>query len=100
MALGLSAGDCVVVLCCDKHLTDRVVGYRGAQKADLAPVVLPLVLPIDSLRARLRSLQPSLILACSEGVTAWRQTGVPCRVVGDEPGITWWKLLEARHSAA
>jgi hypothetical protein len=26
VSLGLNAGDCVVVLCCEKHLTDRVVG--------------------------------------------------------------------------
>ncbi len=98
LSLGLTTGDCVVVLCCDKHQTDRAVAYCSAQKADLAPIVLPAALPVESLRGRLRSLQPRLLLACSEGVIAWRQTGVACRVVGDEPGVTWWKLLEARHA--
>jgi hypothetical protein len=41
-----------------------------------------------------------VVPACSDGVTAWRKTGVVCQVVGDEPGVTWWKLLEARHAAA
>jgi len=30
-------------------------------------------------------------------VTAWRQTGVWLPCGGDEPGVTWWKLLEARQ---
>jgi non-ribosomal peptide synthetase component F len=100
LSLGLTTGDRVVVLCCENHKTDRAVGYRGCQKADLQPVMLPLAVPIESLRTHLKSSRPQLILACSEGVTAWRQTGVACRVVGDEPGVTWWKLLEARHPAA
>jgi len=99
-SLGLRPGDCVVVLCCDEHRADRAVGYRAAQKAELVPISLPLAMPIASLTLRLRSLRPQLLLACSEGVSAWRQTGVACRVVGDEPGVTWWKLLEARHTAA
>jgi hypothetical protein len=99
-SLGFQTGDGVAVLCCNDHCIDRSVGYRGAQKAEMAPVVLPLELPMEALRARLRSLQPRVVLACSEGVTAWRRTGVPCRVIGDEPGVTWWKLLEARHFAA
>jgi hypothetical protein len=92
-------GDVVVVLCCDHHRGDRVVGYLGAQKVGAAPIVLPL-LPSLQLRDRLLARPPRLILACSEGVAAWRQTGVRCRVVGDEPGVTWWKLLEVRHSPA
>jgi hypothetical protein len=100
LSLGFCPDDCVVVLCCDRHQADRAVGYRAAQKAELAPIVVPLGLPVESLRARLLSERPQLILACSEGVTAWRHTGVACRVVGDEPGVTWWKLLEARHAAA
>ena len=99
-SLGFTPSDGVVVLCCDQHHIDRAVGYRGAQKARLAPIVVPLGLPIESLRVRLRLLCPRVILACSEGVTAWRLTDVPCIVVGDEPGVIWWKLLEARHSAA
>jgi hypothetical protein len=99
-SLGITTGACVVLLCCENHRTDRTVGFRAAKRAHLRPIMLPLALPIEGLRARLHSLHPALILACGEGVTAWRQTGVPCRVVGDEPGVTWWKLLEARHSAA
>ena len=56
--------------------------------------------PPGQLRDRLLARPPRLILACSEGVAAWRQTGVISRVVGDEPGVTWWKLLEVRHSPA
>jgi hypothetical protein len=45
------------------------------------------------LRARLRSLRLSLILACSDKLV-WR-----VGVVGDEPGVIWWKLIEARQTA-
>jgi non-ribosomal peptide synthetase component F len=99
VSLGVLPGDVVVVLCCDRHRGDRVVGYVGAQKIGAAPIVLPLVAP-SQLRDRLLARPPRLILACSEGVAAWRHTGVSCRVVGDEPGVTWWKLLELRHSPA
>jgi non-ribosomal peptide synthetase component F len=99
VSLGVLPGDVVVVLCCDRHRGDRVVGYLGAQKVGAAPIVLPL-LPSLQLRDRLLARPPRLILACSEGVAAWRQTGVISRVVGDEPGVTWWKLLEVRHSPA
>jgi non-ribosomal peptide synthetase component F len=99
VSLGVLPGDVVAVLCCDRHRGDRVVGYLGAQKIGAAPIVLPL-LPRLQLRDRLLARPPRLILACSEGVAAWRQTGVSCRVVGDAPGVTWWKLLEVRHSPA
>jgi hypothetical protein len=92
-------GDAVVVLCCDRHRTDRLVGYLGSEKAGAVPIVLP-ILPADELRGQLRRRPPSRILACAEGVAAWRRTGVGCRVVGDAPDVTWWKLLEARHSPA
>jgi hypothetical protein len=92
-------GDVVVVLCCDRHRGDRVVGYRGTQKIGAAPIVLPLLAP-RQLRDRLLARPPRMLLACSEGVAAWRHTGVSCQVVGDEPGVTWWKLLELRQSPA
>jgi hypothetical protein len=92
-------GDVVVVLCCDRHRTDRLVGYLGSEKAGAVPIVLP-ILPPDKLRERLLLRPPGRILACGEGVAAWRQTGVGCRVVGDAPDVTWWKLLEVRHSPA
>lgn len=98
-SLGVLPGDVIVVLCCDRHRGDRAVGCLAAQKIGAAPVVLPLV-PRLSLRDRLLARPARLILACSEGVAAWRHTGVSCQVVGDEPGVTWWKLLELRHSPA
>ena len=97
--LGIGAGDRVVVLCCDRHLPDRMVGLVGAQKAAAQGVLVNIDRPMAWLAEQLRSVRPRLILACSEGVTAWRATGVPCQVVGDEPGVTWWKLIEARQPA-
>ncbi len=99
VSIGVVPGDTVVVLCCDQHRTDQLVAYLGSEKAGAVPVVLPL-LPPGPLGEQLRAHRPNRILACDEGVTAWRRTGVGCRVVGDAPDVTWWKLLEAQHSAA
>jgi non-ribosomal peptide synthetase component F len=98
--LGVRPGDRVGVLCCDRHLVDRMVGLVGVQKAAAQGVSLHPARPVPWLADQLRATRPRLILACSEGVEAWRTTGVPCQVVGDEPGVTWWKLVEARQSAA
>jgi hypothetical protein len=90
----------VVIICCDRHLPDRMVGLVGVQKAAAQGVSLSPERPIPWLAERLRALKPRLVLACSDGVERWRATGVPCQVVGDEPGVTWWKLIEARQPAA
>jgi non-ribosomal peptide synthetase component F len=99
LSLGVQPGDHIAVVCCDRHLADRLVGVTGAQKAGAVGVALVPDGPEEWIARQLRQLGPRLILACSEGVAAWRRTGVPCVVVGDEPGVTWWKLLEARQSA-
>jgi len=97
VSLGVLPGDLVVVLCCETHREDRAVGYLATLKAGATPVVLP-VLPARQLRARLLSARPRQLLACGEGLDAWRASGVCCQVIGDEPGMTWWKMLEARQS--
>jgi hypothetical protein len=77
-----------------------MVGLVGVQKAAAQGISLNPERPVTWLAGQLRAIQPRFILACSEGVHAWRATGVPANVVGDEPGVTWWKLVEARQSAA
>jgi len=98
--LGVRPGDRVAILCCDRHLPDRMVALVGAQKAAAQGVSLKPERPATWLAEQLCAVHPRLILACSEGVQAWRAAGVPGNVVGDEPGVTWWKLVEARQSAA
>ena len=39
-----------------------------------------------------------LLMACAEGVSAWRATGVPMRVIGDGADVVWWKALELRDA--
>jgi hypothetical protein len=48
------------------------------------------------LRTQLSRDRGGVLLACPEGVAAWRATGVPMRVVGDAPHTLWWRLLELR----
>jgi acyl-CoA synthetase (AMP-forming)/AMP-acid ligase II len=97
--LGVRPGDRVVILCCDHHLPDRLVALVGAQKAAAVGVALIPDRTTSWLAGQLMQLAPRVVLACSEGVDAWQRTGVPCLVVGDEPGVTWWKLIEARQAA-
>jgi acyl-coenzyme A synthetase/AMP-(fatty) acid ligase len=99
-SLGVGPGDRVVVLCCAEHATDCSVGALAAGKAGASATCIPVASPVAELRRRLLEIRPALILACREGVAAWRETGVACQVVGDETGVTWWKLLEVRHSPA
>jgi acyl-CoA synthetase (AMP-forming)/AMP-acid ligase II len=96
---GVGTGTPVAVLCCEHHATDVAVGYLGATRAGALPTVLPATLPSSVLAEALRLLDPAVVLACGEGVAAWRVTGQPARVIGDDPGVTWWKSAELHEPA-
>jgi non-ribosomal peptide synthetase component F len=98
VSLGVGPGDRVALLCCEDHSDDRLVAELAAGKLEAGQICIPLDLDVVELRDRLLGLRPTVVLACREGVAAWRATGVACRVVGDETGVIWWKLLELRHS--
>jgi hypothetical protein len=90
-SLGLNTGDRLVVLCCEKHPTDGVVGYCGAKKADLAPNSAP-----DGSSHRVAALLVALVATPAESWFAAKAPpgDKPASLVGsgDEPGVTWWKL--------
>ena len=90
--LGVAPGDRVTVVCCDTHAPDLLVGHLAAAKAGATTTVLPL--------DRAAAAGPSVVLACAEGVGACRAAGVRATIVGDGPGVVWWKALELRQPAA
>ena len=100
VSLGVGPGDRVAVLCCDDHCGDRMIAEQATAKAGATATAVPVELAPAELRGRLVRLRAAVIVACSHGVAAWRETGFACRVVGDETGVIWWKLLELRHSPA
>jgi non-ribosomal peptide synthetase component F len=97
VAMGIEPGQRVALLCCEDHPGDLMVGYVGVQKAGATSVVLPPAAATDDLAGVLRLVEPRLVIACSEGLDAWKAAKVPARVVGDAPDVVWWKALELRQ---
>ena len=91
-SIGVHSGDEVVVLCCAGHGEDREVALLALEKLG-ALAVTPLDWTAPALVGR-------FYLACEEGVRAWQDAGVRGVVVGEGPGVLWWKALECRHAAA
>jgi hypothetical protein len=94
--LGVKPGDRVAILVCPDHEEDRLVGRRAVAHCNARPVCLAVEDPVSTLRAQLSSERGGVLLACEEGVAAWRATMVPMRVVADTPQTVWWRLLELR----
>ena len=90
--LGVMSGDPVTVVCCDAHAPDLLVAYLATIKVGAITTVRPLDSPLGA--------DASVVLACAEGVSACRAAGVRALIVGDAPGVVWWKALELRQSAA
>ena len=97
VAIGIEPRQRVALLCCENHPGDLMVAYVGVQKAGAVSVVLPPAAATDDIAVVLRLVHPRLVIACSEGLDAWKAAGVPARVVGDAPEVVWWKALELKH---
>jgi non-ribosomal peptide synthetase component F len=97
VAMGIEPRQRVALLCCEDHPGDLMVAYVGVQKAGAISVVLPPAAATDDLAGVLRMTEPRLVIACSEGLEAWKAAKVPARVVGDAPDVVWWKALELKH---
>ena len=96
--MGVAPGQVLPVLVCAGHVDDLDVAVVAAARLGADALVLPVDLAVDELTERLQRLRGGVLLACAEGVEAWRRTGVGLRVVGDGEGVVWWRLLEAREA--
>lgn len=92
--LGLSADKCVTVLVCDQHDEDFTAALAAISECDATSLVLDVDDPTETLAAQLTKVRSGFLLACSEGVDAWRATNVPMRTIGDGTDILWWHALE------
>ena len=83
------------ILVCEAHAHDRQVACLAATLQGSTPIVLPFG---DDLAVELERHRGEILVACAEGVAAWRATGVPMRVVGEGVDVVWWKALERREA--
>lgn len=98
--VGVHPDDTVVVLCCARHEEDRQVAIRALEKLG-AEAVLPARWDDPGSVQRVTEVaRARVLLACEEGVDVWRAAGGRGRMIGDSPGVLWWKGLEARHAEA
>jgi hypothetical protein len=93
-SMGVDSSQRLGILCCPIHALDQVVAERAADYLDCE------VVSFSGLEAELagalRHRRPDFLMACSDGVTEWRNTGANCKVIGDGDEITWWRALELR----
>ena len=97
LRLGVEPGSRVGIVCCDDHLIDRAVGRRAVHKAGAGAVIAPAT--AGAALARLpRLARTPVVLACADGVAAWRAARLPGVLVGDDTGVLWWRALEGLES--
>jgi hypothetical protein len=92
-SLGAPTGTQMPVLVCEEHVHDRRVACLAIALHGSTPIPLAFG---DDLKGDVERHRGGVLVACAEGVAAWRETGVPMRVVGDGADIVWWKALELR----
>jgi hypothetical protein len=88
-----------MVLCCDNHEEDRQVAIRAVEKLGATAVEPATFNDPGSVRLLTETASTRVFLACEEGVDVWRASGVRGRMIGDSPGVLWWKALEARYAS-
>jgi hypothetical protein len=106
LASGLRSGGllrtAVVVLCCPAHAEERRVALLAGERSGRPTLSVdpPLWDPAD-LRRLGRELDGPLVLACPEGVEAWRGSRARGLVVGEDggAGVVWWRLVELHGRA-
>jgi acyl-coenzyme A synthetase/AMP-(fatty) acid ligase len=99
-AMGVEAGQRVVVLCCSEHVEDRRVAV-AAIKSIGAVAIVPEDWSRPSLTRLLGGMDPRTVhLACEEGVDGWRAARGSGVMIGDGLGVLWWKALECRYAVA
>ena len=101
MRLGVEADDSVIAYLCAGHGTEREVARLASRK--LGARLRDVLVPSDAGKAMEVASQfavpkPKLILTCEDGNTALERAGVHTLVVGDGPGVRWWRALEGREA--
>jgi hypothetical protein len=95
-SLGIGPGDEVAVACCDQHLPDRLVALASLEHLGAVAVV-----PSEwthSAIGEIAQTHRKAMLACEQGVAAWRDVRGRGVLIGEANNVLWWKGLECRHS--
>jgi len=94
---GVRPEDLVLVVVCNPG--ERRVALVGAAKAGARHLQLPCDMTPEAFAAAHRRAAPAATIACAEGVELWHAAGCHGTILGDGPGVTWWRLAELRESA-
>jgi acyl-CoA synthetase (AMP-forming)/AMP-acid ligase II len=95
-AAGADPGRRVAVVCCDAHAPDLLVAVVAAWRAGTVAAVVAPGEPA-MVASAYSTLAPSVTVACSDGVRAWKDAGIVGRLLGDSPDVTWWRAAELRQ---
>ena len=90
----------VAVMCCPSHAADGAAAMLAAAYMSATVLEIPPEISGDGLIEVLASTGASILLACEEGVRTWRASGARIVVLGDGPGVRWWRMAELRASGA
>lgn len=85
-------GASVDVVCCASHHDDLLVAYLACRTAGLRPCV-----HLPSELAAPAGHEPVGGIACAAGTSAWEAAQRRGWLVGDGPGVRWWRMLELQH---
>ena len=94
--IGIVPGDILLILCCGEHADDALALENAASTLGARAIV-------EDLRQGIRlprNETPKAIFACADGTRAWQATGRPGRLIGDGPGLLWWRAWELAARAA
>jgi hypothetical protein len=92
--LGLTPGQTVLIVTCTAHQSDRTVAEYACARVG---VIATHIDPTAAILTDALSRRPAVVLACREGSDAVAETGLPCRIFGDRPLMSWWKAFEHAH---
>ncbi len=100
---GIGDQSLIIILVRDAESADAHVAMQAASKLGHVPVLVNVPSSerdaVDA-ASYVGSKGPSVVLACERGVASLRTAGVRVPVIGDGPGVRWWRQLEARESSA
>ncbi len=91
-ALGLPERSVALVLCCERHEVDALVATEASCELGLDARRLP----VGGDQEELDRITPVVVFACEEGTAAWRERERRGLVIGEGPGVMWWRAVEMR----
>lgn len=86
----------VAVMCCEAHRVDGAAARAAAGVLGAAVLDVPMDITPRGLRRLLAEADATVLLACDRGTEAWKASGSPVPVMGDAPGVLWWRIAELR----